>query len=187
MVCNGSAWRLVASHNQRVLGKTRYFRILCGPTGAYGGMGSLTLNQRAQGSSPCAPTNKFSFFRCHESCPGFSVGETQRTRWVAGPAGRIFVPWGRRRRIVLLRRSLAKLDLKAGAAWLRENLDAAVRRLLREPWIPDVDTTVKPLYGHREGAVGVNSFWRRPHAVRLWPARQTFPLPSSMGRRCRTA
>jgi hypothetical protein len=24
---------------------------------------------------------------------------------------------------------------------------------LREPWILDVDTTVKPLYGHQEGAV----------------------------------
>ena len=25
--------------------------------------------------------------------------------------------------------------------------------LLSEPWILDVDTTVKPLYGHQEGAV----------------------------------
>lgn len=29
----------------------------------------------------------------------------------------------------------------------------AVRPLLREPWILDVDTTVKPLYGEQEGAV----------------------------------
>jgi len=32
-----------------------------------------------------------------------------------------------------------------------------VRPLLSEPWKPDVDTTVKPLYGHQEGAeVGYN-------------------------------
>ncbi len=25
--------------------------------------------------------------------------------------------------------------------------------MLREPWIQDADTTVKPLYGHQEGVV----------------------------------
>jgi len=52
-----------------------------------------------------------------------------------------------------VRRGLAKIDPGAGAAWLQENLDYVVRPLLREPWILDVDTTVKPLYGHQEGAV----------------------------------
>jgi hypothetical protein len=46
-----------------------------------------------------------------------------------------------------------KIDLEAGAAWLQENLDYVTRPLLREPWILDVDTTVKPLFGHQEGAV----------------------------------
>ncbi len=36
---------------------------------------------------------------------------------------------------------------------LRRNLDDVVRPLLREPWTLDVDTTIKPLYGQREGAV----------------------------------
>ena len=52
-----------------------------------------------------------------------------------------------------VRRGLAKIDPEAGAAWLRENLDYVTRPLLREPWILDVDTTVKPLFGHQEGAV----------------------------------
>ncbi|HXJ76149.1 MAG TPA: transposase, partial [Candidatus Dormibacteraeota bacterium] len=52
-----------------------------------------------------------------------------------------------------VRRGLAKIDPEAGAAWLQENLDYVTRPLLREPWILDVDTTVKPLFGHQEGAV----------------------------------
>jgi hypothetical protein len=52
-----------------------------------------------------------------------------------------------------VRRGLEKIDLAAGAKWLQADLDYAVRPLLREPWILDVDTTVKPLYGHQEGAV----------------------------------
>jgi hypothetical protein len=52
-----------------------------------------------------------------------------------------------------VRRGVTKIDLEAGAAWLQENLDYVTRPLLREPWILDVDTTVKPLFGHQEGAV----------------------------------
>jgi hypothetical protein len=52
-----------------------------------------------------------------------------------------------------VRRGLAKIDPVAGATWLQENLDYVTRPLLREPWILDVDTTVKPLFGHQEGAV----------------------------------
>jgi hypothetical protein len=52
-----------------------------------------------------------------------------------------------------VRRGLAKIDPAAGAVWLQENLDYVTRPLLREPWILDVDTTVKPLFGHQEGAV----------------------------------
>jgi hypothetical protein len=42
---------------------------------------------------------------------------------------------------------------EAGANWLRGHLDHCAEPLLSEPWILDVDTTVKPLYGHQEGAV----------------------------------
>ncbi|HYA80204.1 MAG TPA: hypothetical protein VED87_04650, partial [Methylocystis sp.] len=40
-----------------------------------------------------------------------------------------------------------------GAKWLRQHLAFCVEPLLAEPWIVDADTTIKPLYGHQEGAV----------------------------------
>jgi hypothetical protein len=52
-----------------------------------------------------------------------------------------------------VRRALSKIEEEAGRHWLQEQLDYCTRPLLQEPWILDVDTTVKPLYGHQEGAV----------------------------------
>jgi len=52
-----------------------------------------------------------------------------------------------------VRRGLAKIDEAAGTTWLQGHLDDTVRPLLAEPWILDCDTTIKPLYGHQEGAV----------------------------------
>jgi hypothetical protein len=52
-----------------------------------------------------------------------------------------------------VRRALGKIEEDAGVSWLQEHLDYCTRPLLSEPWILDVDTTVKPLYGHQEGAV----------------------------------
>jgi hypothetical protein len=52
-----------------------------------------------------------------------------------------------------VRRALSKVEAEAGRVWLQEQLDYCTRPLLREPWILDVDTTMKPLYGHQEGAV----------------------------------
>src|SRR5258708_135742 len=52
-----------------------------------------------------------------------------------------------------VRRALDKIDDSAGLAWLQSHLDYTTRPLLSEPWILDIDTTVKPLYGHQEGAV----------------------------------
>src|ERR1700686_3699511 len=52
-----------------------------------------------------------------------------------------------------VRRGLDKIEEQAGLGGLREHLDYCTRPLLSEPWILDVDTTVKPLYGHQEGAV----------------------------------
>jgi hypothetical protein len=56
-----------------------------------------------------------------------------------------------------VRRALAKLDETAAVEWLQTHLEAVSEPLLREPWILDADVTVKPLYGHQEGAeVGYN-------------------------------
>ena len=52
-----------------------------------------------------------------------------------------------------LRRALAKIDEGAGMQWLQGHLDYCARPLLDEPWVLDVDATIKPLYGHQEGAV----------------------------------
>ena len=52
-----------------------------------------------------------------------------------------------------VRRNLGKIDEQAGVAWLQEHLGSYVAPLLGEPWILDADVTVKPLYGHQEGAV----------------------------------
>jgi hypothetical protein len=52
-----------------------------------------------------------------------------------------------------VRRAFAAIEEEAGATWLRRHLDHCLEPLLTEPWILDIDTTVKPLYGHQEGAV----------------------------------
>lgn len=52
-----------------------------------------------------------------------------------------------------VRRGFSKIDEEAGADWLRQQLKNSYDALLSEPWILDIDTTVKPLYGHQEGAV----------------------------------
>ena len=52
-----------------------------------------------------------------------------------------------------VRRGFDKIDEDASLTWLQGHLDYTTRPLLSEPWILDIDTTVKPLYGHQEGAV----------------------------------
>jgi hypothetical protein len=52
-----------------------------------------------------------------------------------------------------VRRGYDKIDGDVGDAWLQGHLDYTTRPLLNEKWILDIDTTVKPLYGHQEGAV----------------------------------
>ena len=52
-----------------------------------------------------------------------------------------------------IRRAFKAIDETGGAVWLRRHLQYCVEPLLAEPWILDVDTTIKPLYGHQEGAV----------------------------------
>ena len=56
-----------------------------------------------------------------------------------------------------VRRGMKALDEAASAEWLKRHLKASYEPLLQEPWILDVDTTVKPLYGHQQDAkVGYN-------------------------------
>lgn len=56
-----------------------------------------------------------------------------------------------------VRRGLKKIDEAQGLAWLGNHLDYCTTPLLGEPWVLDVDSTVKPLYGHQEGAeIGYN-------------------------------
>ncbi|MGH8534474.1 MAG: transposase [Gammaproteobacteria bacterium] len=56
-----------------------------------------------------------------------------------------------------VRRAFVQLDEGRGVAWLQEHLSRVSAPLLSEPWILDADVTVKPLYGHQEGAeVGYN-------------------------------
>ena len=52
-----------------------------------------------------------------------------------------------------LRRALAAIPETEGVNWLDANLGESVGSLLDVPWILDIDTTVKPLYGKQEGAV----------------------------------
>ena len=52
-----------------------------------------------------------------------------------------------------VRRAFKAIDEQEGAVWLRRHLQYCGEPLLAEPSILDVDTTIKPLYGHQEGAV----------------------------------
>ena len=52
-----------------------------------------------------------------------------------------------------VRRALKDMDEDAGVAWLESALQRCYQLLLSSPWILDIDTTVKVLYGHQEGAV----------------------------------
>ena len=56
-----------------------------------------------------------------------------------------------------VRRALLSLEEEESGAWLKKHLKASYEPLLEESWALDVDTTVKPLYGHQEDArVGYN-------------------------------
>lgn len=51
------------------------------------------------------------------------------------------------------RRALKKMDEEEGVDWLQNYLQRSVEPRLTQQWILDSDVTVKPLYGHQEGAV----------------------------------
>ena len=52
-----------------------------------------------------------------------------------------------------VRRAFSEVEQPECMAWLQRHLRISYEPLLREPWILDIDSTVKPLYGHQEGAV----------------------------------
>jgi hypothetical protein len=52
-----------------------------------------------------------------------------------------------------LRRALTRIPEDEGVTWLDGHLSQSVTPLLDAPWILDIDTTIKPLYGRKEGAV----------------------------------
>ena len=52
-----------------------------------------------------------------------------------------------------VRRAFLKGEGAEYAGWLHAHLDSSYEELLKEPWILDMDGTVKPLYGSQEQAV----------------------------------
>jgi hypothetical protein len=51
-----------------------------------------------------------------------------------------------------LRRALARLSAEQSRDWLAPQLMGSVQAALNTPWILDIDTTIKPLYGRQAGA-----------------------------------
>lgn len=80
-----------------------------------------------------------------------------------------------------VRRALLKITKEhADSAWMEKSFESFDTGLLEEPWVMDLDVTVKPLYGHQEGAVAGYNPARpgRPcHAYHcFWVARLRFCL-----------
>lgn len=51
-----------------------------------------------------------------------------------------------------VRRALSAMDPEAAQTWMQQALKASVIAALDRNWILDLDTTIKTLYGHQEGA-----------------------------------
>jgi len=51
-----------------------------------------------------------------------------------------------------VRRALSAIEEEPGDRWMKRHLTASYEPLLGEPWILDMDSTVKPLYGHQDDA-----------------------------------
>jgi hypothetical protein len=51
-----------------------------------------------------------------------------------------------------VRRALSAIPESEGEQWLKQALKSTWEPLLEEPWVLDMDSTVKPLYGHQEDA-----------------------------------
>src|SRR5215831_17090639 len=94
-----------------------------------------------------------------------------------------------------VRRGLKAIPDSEGIGWLSGHLDYCTAPLLGEDWVLDVDTTIKPLYGHQEGAeLGYNPkgtsknrtgppranqihvSWHRQRGGMRWDSRAFFDL-----------
>lgn len=51
-----------------------------------------------------------------------------------------------------LRRGLGRIEEPGASGWMRAALMHSVHAALDKPWVLDIDTSVKPLYGHQQGA-----------------------------------
>ena len=57
----------------------------------------------------------------------------------------------------VVRLAMYRIDEAAGLDWLSSQILSSIAPVLGLPWILDIDVTVKPLYGHQEGAeIGYN-------------------------------
>lgn len=50
------------------------------------------------------------------------------------------------------RRAVRRIDQIGGRTWLQRHLQTSYEEFLSSPWVLDIDTTVKPLYGRQQGA-----------------------------------
>jgi hypothetical protein len=56
-----------------------------------------------------------------------------------------------------VRRALKAMEPEASEPWMRGALMSSVHDALERPWVLDLDATIKPLYGHQQGAeIGYN-------------------------------
>jgi len=56
-----------------------------------------------------------------------------------------------------MRRGLGRIESAASETWLKSHLLRSVSVALNTPWILDIDTTIKTLFGKQQGAeVGYN-------------------------------
>ena len=51
-----------------------------------------------------------------------------------------------------MRRGLGRIESAAGETWLKSHLLRSVSTALNTPWILDIDTTIKTLFGKQQGA-----------------------------------
>ena len=70
-----------------------------------------------------------------------------------------------------VRRALKAIEPQAAQSWMHQALQGSVAHALDRAWILDMDTTIKTLYGHQEGAeIGYN-----PHKPGAGPATPCTP------------
>jgi len=57
----------------------------------------------------------------------------------------------------VVRRAMKNIPEDEGLEWLGSELQSSVEPLLSQPWILDIDSTIKPIYGHQQDAeIGYN-------------------------------